>query len=278
LAPIHRPLKVALNMCIPILLLVLFRGSGLAQNTETIPPRKLQVEKEIPVYSYRIINTYAHDPEGFTQGLVFEDGVLYESTGLYGRSSLRKVELKTGRVLKSYALPSRYFAEGITVFRDRIFQLTWRSRIGMVYEKKSFQLLKTFNYSSEGWGIAHDSARLFMSDGTETIRILHPDSYEEIARLSVRDRNGPVKGLNELEFVEGEIYANVWPTERIARIDPETGFVVGWIDLKGLLTVEDRLRRADVLNGIAYDRQGKRLFVTGKRWSRLFEIQLKEVK
>ena len=266
--PIHSHLKIALHIGLALVSLFGSQGTGLAENSAP----------KIPVYSYRIINTYPHDPEAFTQGLVFVDGMLYESTGLYGRSSLRMVELETGRVLKSHSLPSRYFAEGITVFKDRIVQLTWRSRIGLVYDKGRFQLLKTFRYHTEGWGITHDNARLFMSDGTETIHILVPKTYKETGRLSVRDRNGPVKGLNELEFIEGEIFANVWPTERIARIDPATGIVVGWIDLKGLLTVEDRMRRADVLNGIAYDGRGKRLFVTGKRWSRLFEIQLKEVK
>ena len=266
--PVRSHLKIALITVLAFLLLFQFTGSGLAED----------VKPEIPVYGYKIINTYPHDPEAFTQGLVFEDGVLYESTGLYGKSSLRKVELKTGRVLKLHLLPPRSFGEGITVFGERIVQLTWKSRTGIVYDKSSFGFVKTFTYLGEGWGITHDGTRLIMSDGTGTIRFLHPETYESLGRMPVSDGNGPVKGLNELEFVDGEIFANVWPTERIARINAATGSVAGWIDLRGLLSVEDKLRRAEVLNGIAYDRRGKRLFVTGKRWSKLFEIRLKEVK
>jgi glutamine cyclotransferase len=228
----------------------------------------------IPVYSYNIVNTYPHDPDAFTQGLVFDDGVLYEGTGLYGQSSLRRVELETGDVLQVRELSDQFFGEGITIFGDRIIQLTWQSNIGFVYDKDRFELLQEFSYSTEGWGITHDGTRLIMSDGTSKLRFLDPQTFEEIGQVEVFDSNGPVTRLNELEYVEGEIYANVWQTDRIARIAPETGRVTGWIDLEGLLDVEDYSGKVDVLNGIAYDGQTDRLFVTGKLWPKLFEIEL----
>ena len=227
-----------------------------------------------PVYRYRVVHTYPHDPAAFTQGLVFEDGLLYEGTGLYGQSSLRRVELETGKVLQRRELPAEYFGEGITVFGDRIIQLTWQSNLGFVYDKETFELLKEFSYPTEGWGITHDGTRLIMSDGTATLRFLDPETLQEIGRIDVSDDAGSVARLNELEYVQGEIYANVWQTDRIARISPQTGRVVGWIDLQGLLSAEDRARPVDVLNGIAYDAENDRLFVTGKWWPRLFEIDL----
>ncbi len=228
----------------------------------------------IPVYSYNIVNTYPHDPDAFTQGLVLDDGVLYEGTGLHGQSSLRRVELETGDILQIRELSDQFFGEGIAIYGDRIIQLTWQSNIGFVYDKDSFELLQEFTYSTEGWGITHDGTRLIMSDGTSTLHFLDPDTFEEIGQVEVFDDNGPVTRLNELEYVKGEIYANVWQTDRIARIAPDTGRVVGWANLEGLLSAEDRSEPVDVLNGIAYDAQTDRLFVTGKLWPKLFEIEL----
>ena len=228
----------------------------------------------IPVYSYNIVHTYPHDRNAFTEGLVFEDGFLYEGTGLLGHSTLRRVELETGDILQIRELSAEFFGEGITIYGDKIIQLTWQSHIGFVYDKDSFELLQEFNYSTEGWGITHDETRLIMSDGTSTLHFLDPQTFEEIGQLEVFDDDGPVTKLNELEYVQGEIYANVWQTDRIAIIAPETGRVVGWVDLRGLLTAEDRSEPVDVLNGIAYDAGTDRLFVTGKLWPKLFEIEL----
>ncbi len=228
----------------------------------------------IPIYSYSIVNAYPHDPDAFTQGLVFEDGVLYEGTGLLGRSTLRRVELETGAILQIRELPGQFFGEGITIYGNEIIQLTWQSNVGFVYDKSSFELLQEFNYSTEGWGITHDGKRLIMSDGTSTLHLLDPQTFEEIGQLEVFDNDGPVTRLNELEYIQGEIYANVWQTDRIARISPDTGRVIGWVDLGGLLTAEDRSEPVDVLNGIAYDTEADRLFVTGKLWPKLFEIEV----
>jgi len=228
----------------------------------------------IPVYTYNIVNTYPHDPDAFTQGLVFEDGVLYEGTGRFGHSTLRRVELETGGILQIHELSEQFFGEGITIYGDKIIQLTWKSNIGFVYDKDSFELLQEFNYSTEGWGITHDGTRLIMSDGTSTLHFLDPQTFEEIGQLGVFDNDGPVTRLNELEYIQGEIYANVWQTDRIARIAPGTGRVVGWVELGGLLTTEDLTEPVDVLNGIAYDAKTDRLFVTGKLWPKVFEIEL----
>jgi len=225
-------------------------------------------------YTYEVINTFPHDQKAFTQGLVFENGVLYEGTGLPGRSTLRKVELETGRVLKMHKLSPEFFGEGITVYGDNIIQLTYEANVGFVYDKDTFELLRKFNYSTEGWGITHNGTHLIMSDGTPKLYFLDPETFEQVSRIIVYDHNIPVWGLNELEYVEGQIYANIWPTERIARIASETGQVLGWIDMKGLLTQQDYSRTLDVLNGIAYDKENGRLFVTGKLWPKLFEINL----
>ncbi|MBN1219661.1 MAG: glutaminyl-peptide cyclotransferase [Anaerolineae bacterium] len=225
-------------------------------------------------YTYKIINTYPHDRNAFTQGLIFMDGVLYEGTGLYGRSSLRRVDLETGQVLQSLSLPPQFFGEGITLFGNQIIQLTWKANTGFVYDKDSFALKKSFGYPTQGWGITHDGARLIMSDGTANLYFWDPETLAEIGRVAVYDNNGPVVRLNELEYINGEVYANVWQTNLIARIDPTTGRVLGWIRLDGLLTTEDLSEPVDVLNGIAYDAENKRLFVTGKLWPKLFEIEL----
>lgn len=226
------------------------------------------------LYTYKIINTYPHDPQAFTQGLAFDDGFLYEGTGLYGRSTLRKVELTSGKVIRSLRLPERFFGEGIAVLGQQIIQLTWRSKLGFVYDKNNFELQRSFPYPSEGWGLAHDGTRLILSDGTATLHFLDPRNFREIDRVEVFDDAGPVQGLNELEYVRGEIFANVWRSDRIARIAPATGRVTGWIDLSGILPARDREAPVDVLNGIAYDPARSRLFVTGKLWPKLFEIEL----
>ncbi len=228
----------------------------------------------IPVYTYKVINIFPHDRNAFTQGLIFEDGVFIEGTGLHGRSSLRRVSIETGEILEYHELPSHFFGEGVTIYDDKVIQLTWRSNVGFVYDKDSFELLREFSYPTEGWGVTCDDEHLIMSDGTANLYFLHPESFEEQKRIRVHDNKGSVERLNELEYVDGEIYANVFQTNRIARINPKTGKLVGWIDLAGILTVEDRREPIDVLNGIAYDPENNRLFVTGKLWSKLFEIEL----
>jgi glutamine cyclotransferase len=227
-----------------------------------------------PTYTYRVLNIYPHDRGAFTQGLVYEQGDLYEGTGLRGRSSLRRVELETGDVLQFYALPGQYFGEGITIFGAEIIQLTWQSRVGFVYDKDSFALIRTFNYPTEGWGITHNGQELIMSDGTPTLYFLDPKTFEEVGRVEVYDVHGPVTRLNELEYIQGQVYAHIWQTDLVARIDPGTGQVTAWVDLAGLLAPEDYEQPVDVLNGIAYDAAQDRLFVTGKLWPKLFEIDL----
>jgi glutamine cyclotransferase len=225
-------------------------------------------------YSYSVVNEYPHDPQAFTQGLVFEDGYLYEGTGLYGHSSLRRVELETGKVLQMLELSSEYFGEGIAIYDgNKVAQLTWRSQVGFIYDKVDFELLDQFTYATEGWGLTYDGNRLIMSDGTSTLHCLDPETLEETSTLEVIDPDGPVERLNELEYIRGEIYANVFTTDMIAVIDPTTGRVTAWIDLQGLLGPE-QAEEADVLNGIAYDAGADRLFVTGKLWPSLFEIEL----
>jgi glutamine cyclotransferase len=225
-------------------------------------------------WTYKVVNTFAHDPESFTQGLVFEEGFLYEGTGLYGKSELRKVELDTGNVLQSHELPEEFFGEGITIYGDRIIQLTLKSRTGFVYDKETFDLLREFSYSTEGWGLTHDGRQLIMSDGTPMLYLLDPETFKQNRKVMVLDQDSPVWGLNELEYIDGQIYANVWPTERIVRIEPETGRVVGWIDFEGILAPQDHSEPVDVFNGIAYDPSGDRLFVTGKFYPKIYEVKL----
>ncbi|MCK4308815.1 MAG: glutaminyl-peptide cyclotransferase [Candidatus Atribacteria bacterium] len=230
--------------------------------------------KVIPVYTYKVVNIYPHDRSAFTEGLVFEDGVLYEGTGLHGYSTLRRVKLGTGEILQICKLPPQFFGEGVTIYKNKIIQLTWQSHIGFVYDKYSFKLLQEFYYPDEGWGITHDGKHLIMSDGTQTLHFLDPESFDEIGQIEVSANDIPVTGINELEYIQGEIYANIWQTELIVMIDPLTGQVVGWIDLKGILSPGDDSETVDVLNGIAYDVKNDRLFVTGKFWPKLFEIKL----
>jgi glutamine cyclotransferase len=227
-----------------------------------------------PVFGYKIINVFPHDPEAFTQGLVFHKGALYEGTGLLGKSTLRKVDPETGRILKLVQLPDQLFGEGITLWEDKVIQLTWRSGVGLVYDRESFRLLKKFKYFSEGWGLTQDGKQLIMSDGTSFLYFWDPHSFKEVKRIQVLDRGIPITLLNELEYIKGEIFANVYLTDRIVRISPETGRVTGWIDLQGLLPAKNRTGKEDVLNGIAYDARKDRILVTGKYWPKLFEIRL----
>ncbi len=232
------------------------------------------VSAQTPQYGYRVVHVYPHDRTAFTQGLEFRAGFLYEGTGLEGRSSLRKVKLETGQVLQRIDLDPQYFGEGITVLNQQIIELTWKTQIGFLYDQASIRRLRTFNYPGEGWGLANDGQQIYMSDGSAEIRFWDPVTLQEKRRVMVRDRGQPVMNLNELEYVHGELFANVWQTDRIVRISPADGRVLGWIDLAGLLSLEDRAEPVDVLNGIAYDVLGDRLFVTGKLWPKLFEIKV----
>lgn len=230
------------------------------------------------LHNIRVVNVYPHDPDAFTQGLVFYNGYIYEGTGISGQSSVRKVELATGRVLKSQSLAAEHFGEGITICRNRLIQLTWQSHTGFVYDLKSFRLLRTFSYPWEGWGIACDGNYLIMSDGTAVLRFLNAGTYKLVKQIEVRDRGRSLSNINELEYIKGEIYANVWGTDYIVRISPRTGQVLGWIDLRDLYRYVGAGRNIDVLNGIAYDAKDDRLFVTGKYWPNLFEIRLESPK
>jgi glutaminyl-peptide cyclotransferase len=248
-------------------------ATGTPEVTATTRPDS----RSVSYYSYEIVNQFPHDPEAFTQGLVYEDGWLYEGTGLYGRSSLRRVELETGNVAQIHHLPDNYFGEGITIWEDRIIQLTWQEQTGFVYDKTSFELLDTFTYETEGWGLTHDGRRLIMSDGSATLYFLDPETLTEIGRVTVIDEWGnPVVRLNEMAYIDGEVYANVWLTDRLVRLDPETGHVTGWIDLSDLLAGVPLTGPVDVLNGVTYDAENDRIFVTGKLWPLLFEIELVE--
>jgi glutamine cyclotransferase len=224
--------------------------------------------------AYEVRAVYPHDPAAFTQGLVMRDGQLYEGTGLNGASSLRRVDLETGAVLQRVDLPEALFGEGIEVRGDRIYQLTWRNRVAIVYDRATFLETQTFSYETEGWGLTSDETRLIMSDGTARLYFRDPETFALLGHVDVHDSRGPVSRLNELEYVNGEVLANLWQTDRIARIDPATGRVRGYIDLRGLLPAEDRRPDTDVLNGIAWDAARQRLYVTGKRWPKLFEIAL----
>lgn len=227
-------------------------------------------------YTYEVINSWPHDPRAFTQGLIYYDGALFESTGLNGVSSLRRVEIDSGKVLKKIDVPKEYFAEGMTIFQGKIYQLTWQHQKGFVYDLGSFEKEKEFSYYGEGWGLTNDSQQLILSDGTDKIRFIDPFSFEVLKTISIKENNSPVTSINELEYIKGMIYANIWQTDRIVIIDPKTGNVTASVDLAGLLKPEDRQGQVDVLNGIAYDSAKDRLFVTGKLWPKLFEIKLKK--
>jgi glutaminyl-peptide cyclotransferase len=239
-----------------------------------LPAAPAQRAAPVAVDTYRVVKAYPHDPDAYTQGLIVRDGVLYESTGLNGRSSLRKVKLETGEVLQQQRIDPEYFAEGLAEWKGQLVQLTWQSNVAFVYDRATFVRRRTFNYSGEGWGLAGDAGGFVLSDGSAQLRFLDPETFREVRRVTVTDGTTPISQLNELEVVNGEVWANVWHTNRIARISPRTGKVVGWIDLAGLMAGSFRLDAEAVLNGIAYDAASRRLFVTGKLWPRLFEIQV----
>jgi glutaminyl-peptide cyclotransferase len=259
-----------MKRCLSLLILSslsVLLGCGLGRQP-TVPSRA-------PQYSYRVVNVYPHDPKAFTQGLVYQDGFLFESTGRFGLSSVRKTRLETGEVVAEHRIGNRYWGEGLAEWKDQLIQITWQAKVAFVYDRADFRLLNTFHYSGEGWGLTHDGKQLIMSDGSETLRLFDPVSFKLKGRISVRDGSEPVYRMNELEYVRGEVFANIWHTDRIARISPASGRVVGWIDLTGLLPPVYKLNDPEaVLNGIAYDADNNRLFVTGKLWPRLFEIEL----
>jgi len=227
-----------------------------------------------PDEGFQVVHTYPHDPNAFTQGLIYVDGHLYESTGRNGKSSLRMVDLTTGRVLQKHDVPAEYFGEGLTDWGSTLIQLTWISHKAFVYDRFSFSLQQTFSYEGEGWGLTHDDTQLIMSDGTAYLRFLDPKTFRVLRRVRVVDEGKGVENLNELEYIHGEIYANIWQTDEIVRISPRTGKVLGRINLRGIIDENELHESGSVLNGIAYDAAGGRLFVTGKLWPKLFEIRI----
>jgi glutamine cyclotransferase len=231
-------------------------------------------DKSAPVDGFRVVAAYPHDPQAFTQGLIVANGVMYEGTGQEGASSVRQVDLVTGRVQRSIPLNQNYFGEGIAVLGDKLYQLTWKNRLAIVYELPTLSPVSSFRYSGEGWGLTTDGEQLIMSDGTATLRFLDPKTFEVKRRVTVKSRSGQVDKLNELEFVNGEIYANIWYSDTIVRISPKTGDVLGWIDLSNLWPQNQRPTREHVLNGIAYDADQKKLYVTGKNWPQLYQIEI----
>lgn len=263
----------------PLILVLLLSLASLQCNsgtTNTNAPRNDSPENAVvQKFGYEIVNIWPHDPSAFTQGLVFLDGKMIESTGQVGRSSLRNVEIQTGRILKKLDVPPPHFAEGIALLNNKIYQLTWEDEVGFIYDAQSFEKLGEFKYDGEGWGLTTDGRSLILSDGSNRIRFLDPDSFQVTKTIAVMDAKVPVRELNELEFVNGEIYANVWHVDRIAVINPQTGRVTAWIDLAGLLQRGDVQDNEAVLNGIAYDQSTGRLFVTGKLWPKLFELKIK---
>jgi glutaminyl-peptide cyclotransferase len=248
--PLRTPVLCLLWLALPL--------AALAQQTDT----------------YQVLHSYPHDAQAFIQGLIYLDGHLYESTGIKGQSSLRMEDLETGKIDQFLEVPEKYFAEGLTNWGTTLIQLTWQSHVALVYDRSTFRLLRTLPYPGEGWGLTQDGKSLIMSDGTASLRFLDPETFHEIRRITVRDHGAPVTQLNELEFIHGQIYANIWYSDRIARISPTTGRVLGWIDLTSLLPKADRSSPGAVLNGIAYDQEHDRLFVTGKLWPRIFEIKV----
>ena len=232
-----------------------------------------QAPGNMPIYGFEIVRVYPHDPRAFTQGLQYLDGFLYEGTGQVGESQIRKVELETGKVLRKRDVPPPHFGEGITVWKNKLIELTWQTNVAFVYDKETFEPRSQFKYAGEGWGLTQDSTQLYMSDGSDELRVLDPETFAERKRIKVTALGAPVKNLNELEWVKGELFANIWQTDHIVRIAPASGKVTAYIDMRGLLSNGERAG-ADVLNGIAYDAAKDRLFVTGKWWPKLFEVKL----
>ncbi len=233
-----------------------------------------QLNRGPALWQIEVIEEYPHDPSAFTQGLAISGGRLYESTGRYGASSIRRLDIATGQVERISALNGRLFGEGLTILGDRAYQLTWRSGLGIVYDVETFDVAETFRYDGEGWGLTHDGTHLIVSDGSSALRFLDPASYEQVRRITVRDEDREVTRLNELEYIRGEVWANIWYEDRIARISPADGAILGWIDLSELYPSWRRGSEEDVLNGIAFDAAAERLFVTGKNWPKLYEIEV----
>jgi glutamine cyclotransferase len=258
-----------------IIFLVIIPGTDSCVSSSQNKNKRNSLEA-VKTYSYEVVNSWPHDPDAFTQGLVFKNGVLYESTGRHRSSSLRIVDLKTGNIKKRVNIPDQYFAEGITVLNGKIFQLTWLNHKGFIYDQGSLKLLGEFDYEGNGWGLTDDGHFLIISDGTNALRFLDSEKFQTYKVIKVYENGMPLVNLNELEYINGEVYANIWHSNRIVRIDPESGKLLGWIDLTGLVPNEARENEAAVLNGIAYDQEKDRLFVTGKLWSKLFEIRLIE--
>ncbi len=241
--------------------------TGGAFSDLTAPPKTLPVE---------IVARYPHDPGAFSQGLIVDGETLYEGTGKYGGSSLRKIDLKSGEIREQVPLDKQDFGEGITEINGRIYQLTWKEQVCLVYDKATLKLQGGLKYAGQGWGLTDDEKHLFMSDGSAVIQVLDPKNLKVVRRMTVRDGRRKIEQLNELEYVDGEIYANVWYQDLIARINPKNGQVIGWIDCSNVFPIRDRPDREHVLNGIAYDAEADRLFVTGKNWPQLFEIKVLE--
>ena len=254
------------------LLLVLFAASGACGKDSPTGTAPVAAPK-VPVLTWKLVNTFPHDVGAFTQGLLYRDGFIYESTGLNGRSSVRKVVLETGAVIQIHRLEQKFFAEGLADWNDRLIQLSWRENTGFVYDLNSFEEQRRFEYPGEGWGLTHDGKRLIMSDGTPRLRFLDPETFAETGSVDVTFEGQALRGLNELEYIDGKVFANVWPQPHVVVIDPDSGRVAARIDFSTLLPPEQR-QRVDVLNGIAWDAEGRRLFVTGKLWPSLFEIKL----
>jgi glutamine cyclotransferase len=267
-------LRTALKTMPLFLILFLSLVGATCQSNSSTTSGDKNSRLAVPVYGYEVVHTFPHDPDAFTQGLVFRDGNLLESTGEVGHSSLRRVELDTGKVLQRIEVPPPYFAEGITLLNGKIYQLTWQHHLGVIYDALTFEKTGQFNYTGEGWGLATDGQSLILSDGSNRIRFLDPETFHVQRTIPVLDGTVLVSEINELEYIKGEIYANIWHANRIARIDPQTGKVVGWIDLTGLLAPGEVQDEEAVLNGIAFDEGSGRLFVTGKLWPKLFEIRL----
>ncbi len=266
-------------LAVPICLTHQAWGTSAAGRARAVSPTAaaaqspLRADAPAPVAGYSVQHAYPHDSTAFTQGLEYLNGDLYESTGLNGRSSIRKVKLETGAVLQQRAISRDYFGEGLTIWKSALIELTWQSQVAFVYDRDTFEPRRMFSYMGEGWGLTHDATNLIMSDGTADLRFLDPETFKERRRVTVTDGGRPVPRLNELEYVKGQVFANIWTTDDIVRIDPVSGRVLGRIDLRGLLP--ESPTPSDVLNGIAYDQAGDRLFVTGKLWPKLFEIKIR---
>lgn len=269
--------RLVFHLFVPLGLLL----GGCANMQDLVMPRfraaaGIPTTAQIPILGVKLVRAYPHDPHAFTQGLEYYRGFLYESTGIAGQSTLRKVALQTGKIIQKVSLPPQYFAEGLTIFHGKIYQLTWLSKKGFVYDLRSFRQIGEFPYDGEGWGLTHDDKSLIMSDGTNKIHYIDPVSYRATRTLQVYAGGEGVVNLNELEYVNGEIFANIWHSPRIARIDAGSGQVAAWIDLSSIVSQENHDEEA-VLNGIAYDKTGDNLFVTGKNWSKVFEIKVESL-